>query len=99
MPPRLPLFCSLLLILAACSPTRTLVKHLGPLPESGKSPTACELISVLPDSPASKAGIQVGEIIVTVNKTTPTDAAAVSDLIQASGSHAELEIKDDEGKV
>lgn len=91
------LLCGLFL-LSACSPTRTLVKHLGPLPEPSQAPAVCKLISVLPDSPALKAGLHVGDEIVSVNGTHPEDASGVSDLIQQSGPQAELDVKDAAGR-
>ncbi len=93
-----PLIISLLLI-AACSPRRTLVKSLGPIQESATAPAVCELISVMPEFPAQKAGIKIGDQILKVNGTQPKDASAVSELIQNSPAKATLEVKDSALKV
>jgi hypothetical protein len=77
----------------------TVVKHLGPSPEAGVAPKSCKIISVLPGSPAVKAGIHTGEAIKSVNGALPVDSVAVSDLIQNSGPDAALEIIDTAGKA
>lgn len=88
-----------LALLSACSPRRTLIKHLGPVQEPAIAPPVCELISVMPDSPAQKSGIKIGDQILKVNGTTPTDASAVSELIQNSPTKAALEVKNSISQV
>jgi hypothetical protein len=88
-----------LLLLAACSPIKTRVKSLGPLPEPSKAPAVCTIVGVLPDSPARKAGLQVGDVVKSVNGTAPADAVAMADLIDASGPQAAMEVTDASGKA
>jgi hypothetical protein len=100
MTPRLPAFSFVLLLaLSACSTApQSMVKHLGPTPEAGVAPKICKIVGVLPNSPATKAGIHTGEVIKSVNGALPADAVAVAELIQNSGSEAALEIADAAGK-
>ena len=62
------------------------------------APASCKIAAVLPDSPARKAGLQVGDVVESVNGTKPADALGVSDLIDHSDTYARLDVKDPSGK-
>jgi hypothetical protein len=88
-----------LFLLTACTPTRSQIKHLGPLSKEAKAPAICTIVGVLPDSPAQKGGLKKGDIVEKVNGTPPADALAVSDLIQNSGPEADLYVKNSAGQT
>jgi hypothetical protein len=86
-------------LLTACASNKTSVRSLGPLPEPVKAPGICTLVGVLPDSPAKKAGLKVGDVVKSVNGTQPADAAAMAELIDASGPQAAIEVTDLSGQA
>src|SRR5712691_9636241 len=75
------------------------VIRLGPIVQPTQAPAVCQIIGVLPDSPAKKSGLLIGDRIQTVNGAKPTDAPAVTDLIEKSGPEADLEVTSSSGSA
>ncbi len=82
------------LILPACSSAPE-VRRLTPVPVSYKTPSECRLISVLADSPAGKAGLNVGDRLVKINDKVPADAWDAGELVNASGDVMAVEVAAD----
>lgn len=57
------------------------------------------ILGVLPLSPASKMGLQVGELITKVNGTTIHDEKGFYEALQRNRAHCKLEVLDVEGQV
>jgi len=87
-----------LLFITACS-TTTEVRRLNPVPIASKAPTECRLVSVLADSPASKAGLKVGDHVLKINDKIPVDAWEAGELVNASGDVLKAEVSADSGPV
>jgi hypothetical protein len=60
-------------------------------------PPVCRIVSVLPDSPAQKAGLQVGDTLEKIMGTAPKDALAAGDLLEKATDQAMLSIRPSSG--
>jgi len=92
--PRLVSLFSLLSIVAlsACRSTAPEIKRLSPQYESVQPPAQCRLISVLPGSPADRAGLVVGDQFVTINGKKPENGAAIADMVGQSPTDMTAEV-------
>src|SRR5690348_12317329 len=79
-------------VLSGCAGTQTEVKRLSPVFSGSRVPTQCQIITVLKDSPAEKAGLQIGDILKSVNGKIPTDAAAVSAIVSTAPQDSDFEV-------
>lgn len=57
------------------------------------------ILGILLDSPASKMGLKVGEVITKVNGQTVTDEKAFYEALQRNRAHCKLEVLDVNGEV
>ncbi|WP_342780580.1 PDZ domain-containing protein [Bacillus rubiinfantis] len=57
------------------------------------------ILGIIPDSPASKMGLQVGEIIAKVNGTSIQDEHAFYEALQKNRAHCKLDVLDTNGEV
>jgi hypothetical protein len=96
---RIPRYILLFTLIPGATTLRAEVTRLGPIPQPAHAPAVCQIIGVLPDSPAQKAGLHVGDRIESVNGVKPKDATAVADLIGQSGPEADLAVKRTSGGV
>ncbi len=87
-----------LLLLAGCATAPADIKRLSPRIASSKIPAQCHVVSVLKDSPAGKAGIVPGDILVSVNGQVPTDASALSDIVLAAPPDSDFEVLKQDGQ-
>ncbi len=85
------------LSLVGCATAPPEIKRLSPVIGSSKIPPQCQVVSVLKDSPAEKAGIAVGDVLKSVNGQIPRDASALSDLVGAALQDAEFEVLKKDG--
>jgi hypothetical protein len=86
-------------LLAGCSTTPTEVKRLSPVFSAAKIPVDCQIVSVLKDSPAEKAGILPGDVLKSVNGQVPKDAAAFSDVVGAAPPDSDFEVLKKDGSA
>lgn len=86
-------------LVSGCATAKTDIRRLSPLAEPSQPPRQCRIVSVLQDSPAQKAGIQVEDVVQSVNGVVPTGASHVSDLIHQSPADAELAVAGPAGTV
>jgi hypothetical protein len=77
---------------AGCS-SAPAVRRLSPAPEQGQAPKTCVIVNVFPNTPAQRFGLQINDVVRTVNGRTPADAAEVADLINASPAEATLTVQ------
>src|SRR5579872_6234429 len=87
-----------LLFLTACASNVPDVRRLSPVAEASNVPSRCKIVSILKDSPAQKAGLQMGDEIGGINGATPNDAEAVADLVAKSGPDMDAEMIRQDGK-
>lgn len=57
------------------------------------------ILGVLPESPASKMALQVGELITKVNGTSVYDEKGLYEALQRNRAHCKLEVLDVNGQV
>src|SRR5437588_350547 len=74
------------------------IRRLSPLAEASVIPSRCKIVSILERSPAQKAGLHVGDQIISINGSVPADAAAVAELVTKAGSDMDVELARDGGK-
>ena len=60
-----------LIALAGCAANAPEVKRLNPVMGTSKIPSQCQIVSILMDSPADKAGLSVGDVLKSVNGKVP----------------------------
>ncbi len=87
-----------LFLLAGCPSQTTQIQRLSPLSETSKPPADCQIISVIKDSPAHKAGVLSGETLRSVNGQVPENASVLPDIISAAQQEADIEIVDPAGQ-
>jgi len=85
---------SLLFFCTACSTVVPNVNRLSPQLKPVTAPAECQLVSVLKDSPAERAGLKIGDKILKINGVAPKDATNVSDLINKAPAASSLDIED-----
>ena len=56
----------------------------------GHTPTGAQLLTVPPDSPAAKAGLQPGDVITKIDKQVISDSNALSAAIHSAAPHSTL---------
>ncbi len=81
------------LLLAGCATAPTEVKRLSPVILTSSVPKQCQVVSVLKDSPAQKAGLALGDVLKSVNGQVPADAAALSDLVLVAPQDSSFEVQ------
>jgi hypothetical protein len=81
-----------LIILSGCASSDQEIRRLTPLSTDSALPAQCKIISIVPGSPAQRAGLQVGDVIQAVNGVAPKDAEDVSNLVNRSPDAMELVI-------
>jgi len=81
-----------LLVLAGCAGNTPEIKRLSPATTASKPPVQCQIVSLLKDSPAEKAGLAVGDVIKSVNGQSPADASVLSDIVGAAPDDSDFEI-------
>ncbi|KKK39489.1 PDZ serine protease [Mesobacillus campisalis] len=57
------------------------------------------ILGVIPESPAAKMGLQVGELVTKVNGTSINDENSFYEAIQRNAAHCKLEVLDTNGQV
>jgi hypothetical protein len=57
------------------------------------------ILGVIPESPAAKMGLQVGELVTKVNGTSVKDENSFYEAIQRNAAHCKLEVLDTNGQV
>ncbi|WP_053360575.1 PDZ domain-containing protein [Bacillus sp. FJAT-27251] len=57
------------------------------------------ILGVIPESPAAKMGLQVGELVTKVNGTSVNDENSFYEAIQRNAAHCKLEVLDTNGQV
>jgi hypothetical protein len=85
-------------LLSACASTAPQIQRLSPAPITASAPPVCKLASVMPDSPAQKAGLKLQEKIIAVNGAKPADASGVAELVEKSGPEVEFDVINLQGK-
>lgn len=91
------LFASCALLFSACATRGPDIRRLSPMSKPTAAPKACQIISVIKESPAEKAGIRVGETLQSVNGQVPTDAAALPNIITAAQEDSDIEVAQADG--
>ena len=79
------------MFLAGCAPGPR-ASRLTPSSNGAQPPESCQISSVLPSSPAEVAGLQIGDVILSVDGVKPISAPDTLKLIRNSGSKIKLEI-------
>jgi len=82
----------LLVLLGACATPPSPVRRLSPVFQASQVPAQCKLASVMPDSPAQKAGLQPGDVIQKVNGAAPANASTLADLVNGSGEEMATDV-------
>ena len=90
LPMRLRLLL-LLVPLAACLQAADEVERLSPVPIVSHIPGQCQVVSVLKESSAEKAGIRPGDVLQSVNGLSPQDASGFADMVSAAPTDSEEE--------
>jgi hypothetical protein len=80
-----------------CASSAPDIKRLSPSIGSSKAPAQCRIVSVIKESPADKAGIAIGDTLVSVNGQIPADAAALTDLVSAAPDDSDFEVLKKDG--
>ncbi len=84
--------------LTGCASSAPEIRRLSPISKPTKAPETCQIISVIKDSPASKAGIMVGEVLRSVNGQVPENASLLPDIITAAPEDSDIEIVQQDGQ-
>jgi len=72
------------LFLASCATSIPEITRLNPVPVESKAPALCRLISIVPGSPAEKAGLNVGDQLERINDKKPVDAWDAGEMVNQS---------------
>jgi hypothetical protein len=90
-------FWASFLIFTGCASQAPEIRRLSPLSKPTQPPASCHIVSVIKDSPAEKVGIQVGEVLKSVNGQVPQDASVLPDIITAAPDDSDVEITQKDG--